>query len=478
MKLINDYELVVGLEIHAELKTRTKIFCSCPTSFGAEPNAQCCPICMGHPGTLPSLNREVPRLAVLAGLAMGCGVNSYSAFDRKNYFYPDLPKGYQITQFYSPICEGGELFIDTDCGKKRIGITRIHIEEDAGKLIHSDGGTLIDCNRCGVPLIEIVTEPDISSPDEAKSFLKRLRTVLLYADVSDCRMNEGSLRCDVNLSVRRRGQTALGVRTEIKNLNSFAFAAKAIESEYERQVAVLEAGGEIVQQTLRFDSQSGRVYSMRKKENADDYRFFPDPDLPPLILNEDFISELKETLPEMPDARVKKYAKEYGISGNIAEILVSDRALADYFEEAAAFTEERAALANLIATELLRLADRGANVEFSTGVRARSLASVATLLGGGVINASVAKKLLCELDSEDFDPALAVEERSLAQIRDRDRLEELVSRVLGENPRIIADYRAGKRFASKAAVGRVMALTGGRAEPELLNEIIESMLKE
>ena len=285
MKLINNYELVVGLEVHVELKTETKIFCACSTRFGAPPNTQCCPVCMGLPGAMPTLNEKAVRYAVAAGLALDCSINRVSHFDRKNYFYPDLPKGYQISQYDEPLCEGGGLTVETENGEKRVRITRIHMEEDAGKLIHEGSDTLIDCNRCGVPLIEIVTEPDIRSPEEAVSFLKKLRSILIYAGISDCRMNEGSMRCDVNLSVRKLGESTLGTRTEIKNLNSFAFTAKAIESEYARQIKVLTDGGVIEQKTMRFDNQTGKTTAMRSKENANDYRFFPEPDIPPLVLD-------------------------------------------------------------------------------------------------------------------------------------------------------------------------------------------------
>ena len=303
-----DFEMVIGLEVHAELKTATKIFCGCSTKFGAEPNTQCCPVCTGMPGSLPVLNLQVVDYAVKAGLATNCTIASFSKEDRKNYFYPDLPKAYQISQFDLPLCSHGWLDVETEAGSKRIGITRIHIEEDAGKLVHVEGhGTLIDCNRCGVPLIEIVSEPDIRSAEEAKAYLQKLRAILLYTGVSDCRMNEGSLRCDVNLSVRKKGSDKLGTRTEMKNLNSFAYVVKAIEYEFNRQVAVIEAGDAVVQETRRFDPATGKTSPMRSKEDADDYRYFPDPDLPPICISEEKRQELASQIPTLPDERKALY---------------------------------------------------------------------------------------------------------------------------------------------------------------------------
>ena len=315
-----DYEMVVGLETHVELKTATKIFCGCSTAFGAEPNTQCCPVCIGMPGSLPVLNRQVVHYAIKAGLAVNCRIASYSKEDRKNYFYPDLPKAYQISQYDLPLCENGYLDIETGEGRKRIGITRIHIEEDAGKLIHQEGkGTLIDYNRCGVPLIEIVSEPDFRSVEEIKAYLRKLRATILYTGVSDCKMNEGSLRVDVNLSVRKKGEETLGTRTEMKNLNSFQFIAKAVEYEFRRQVEALEAGEEIIQETRRFDQASGKTFSMRRKEDANDYRYFPDPDLPPIEVSPDLLRELQAQIPVLPDQRKKEYVKRFGLTDYAAE---------------------------------------------------------------------------------------------------------------------------------------------------------------
>ena len=347
-----DYEMVAGLETHVELKTATKIFCGCSTAFGAEPNTQCCPVCTGMPGSLPVLNRQVVHYAIKAGLAVNCRIASYSKEDRKNYFYPDLPKAYQISQYDLPLCENGYLDIETGEGRKRIGITRIHIEEDAGKLIHQEGkGTLIDYNRCGVPLIEIVSEPDFRSVEEIKAYLRKLRATILYTGVSDCKMNEGSLRVDVNLSVRKKGEETLGTRTEMKNLNSFQFIAKAVEYEFRRQVEALEAGEEIIQETRRFDQASGKTFSMRRKEDANDYRYFPDPDLPPIEVSPDLLRELQAQIPVLPDQRKKEYVKRFGLTDYAAEQITLSREAADYFEQAARRTRYPKLAANLVLSE-------------------------------------------------------------------------------------------------------------------------------
>lgn len=334
-KIKDGYEMVVGLEVHVELKTRTKIFCSCPTTFGAPPNTQCCPVCMGFPGTLPVLNREVVHYAALAGLATECTIANYSKQDRKNYFYPDLPKAYQISQFDLPLCVNGHLMIETEQGEKCIGITRIHIEEDAGKLVHdAQKGTVVDCNRCGVPLIEIVSEPDMRTPQEAVAYLRKLKAVIAYTGVSDCRMQEGSLRCDVNLSIHKKGEP-FGTRTEMKNLNSFQSVQKAIEQEYLRQVEAIKHGEAIVQETRRFDQASSKTFSMRRKENANDYRYFPEPDLAPIVLTNEQIETWRKELPVLPDVRKAEYMHRYDLTAYAAEQLVSSKAIAEYFETAA-----------------------------------------------------------------------------------------------------------------------------------------------
>ena len=475
MTLYKGYEMVIGLEVHVELKTKTKIFCSCPTTFGAEPNTQCCPVCMGYPGTLPVLNKKVVEYAVKAGLATNCKIANYSKEDRKNYFYPDLPKAYQISQYDLPLCEHGWLDVETEEGAKRIGITRIHIEEDAGKLVHDDKhGTMIDCNRCGVPLIEIVSEPDIRSAEEAKAYLQKLRAIILYTGVSDCKMQEGSLRCDVNLSVRKAGEEKFGTRTEMKNLNSFQFIVKAIEYEYKRQVDAIEAGEAIVQETRRFDPATGKTYTMRSKENANDYRYFPDPDLPPIELSEAAIKALGDEIPELPDARKKVYMEKYGLTAYDGEVLTSDKAMADYFEKAAATTKHPKLAANLLISEFMRLIE---SESFSCPVSPENLGELATLVGDDVINSSTAKKLIKEMFETNASPKQIVEEKGLAQINDEVLLGRLVAEAVAANPQVVADVKRGKPAAAKSIVGVVMGKTAGKGNPVIINRLLEEELK-
>ena len=476
MQFIKDYEMVCGLEVHVELATKTKIFCSCPTTFGAEPNTQCCPVCTGMPGTLPVLNKQVVDYAVKAGIATNCEIARYSKEDRKNYFYPDLPKAYQISQYDLPLCEHGWLEIETDNGTKKIGITRIHIEEDAGKLMHDDThGTMIDCNRCGVPLIEIVSEPDIRTAEEAVAYVRKLRAIMLYTGVSDCRMNEGSLRCDVNLSVRKRGEEKFGTRTEMKNINSFVFIQKAIEYEYKRQVEAIEAGEPIVQETRRYDSVSGKTFSMRKKEDANDYRYFPDPDLPPIILTDTVIKMLGDAVPELPDARKKKYVGEYGLSAHDAEQLIANKYIADYFEAAAKLTAYPKLLANLMTGELFSLIGQDGD-DVVIPIDGAHLASVATMSGDGTINSSTAKKLVKTLFEKDADPEVIVKENDLAQISDPEILGKYVDEAIESDPKTVAAVKAGRTNAAKALMGKIMAKTGGKGNPVKINELLEAAL--
>lgn len=467
------YEMIVGLEVHVELSTDTKIFCSCSTRFGALPNTQCCPVCMGLPGSLPVLNRKVVEYAIKAGLATNCAISRYSGQDRKNYFYPDLPKAYQISQYDRPLCRDGYVDIKTESGRGRVGIERIHIEEDAGKLIHDERGTLIDFNRCGVPLIEIVSRPDIRSADQAREYLRTLRTLMLYAGVSDCKMNEGSLRCDVNISVRPRGAQDFGVRCEIKNINSFSFVAKAIEYEFARQTAILENGGEVVQETRRFDVPTGKTYPMRSKENDDDYRYFPEPDLPPIEISEDMIEKLASEMPRLPAERREEYISKYGIGEYDSEILTADKALADYFEDAAEHTEYRKILANIIISDLLRLVR---TEEFECGISPENLAELATLAGSARINSSTAKKLLQRLWERDFSPEDIVRKEGLEQINDAAFLRGYVKSAIEENPASVSDYKRGKTAAAKAIVGKVMSATDGRANPAIVSKLVEDTL--
>ncbi len=467
------YETVIGLEVHVELKTKSKIFCSCPTTFGAPPNTQCCPVCLGLPGAMPTLNRRVVELAVMAGLALNCEIMKHSRIDRKQYFYPDLPKSYQISQANAPVCGEGYLPIETPAGEKRIGIARIHIEEDAGKLVHVGSETRIDCNRCGVPLIEIVSKPDLRSPEEAVTYLKALRSILVTCGISDCKMQEGSMRCDINLSVRKRGSDTFGVRAEIKNVNSFAFAEKAMRYEEKRQIEVLSRGEEIVSETRRYDEASGTTVRMRIKEKADDYRYLNEPDLLPIHVTDRDVAGMLSVLPELPHKRALRLQREYGISAEDAKILISDSALADYFECVATLTHHSKLSVNLLLCDLLR---HCTSEPFSSPVSAERLAELVDLLGEGIINSSTAKKLLVRLVQGDFSLAAVIHEEELGQIRDEQMLAHVVEAVLHEQAKAVADYRRGKRAAVQVLMGNIMKKTGGRADPILAERLLLSAL--
>lgn len=472
-RMIDGYEMVIGLEVHVELKTKTKIFCSCSTAFGAEPNTQCCPVCMGYPGTLPVLNAQVVHYAVLAGLATDCQIAKYSKQDRKNYFYPDLPKAYQISQYDLPLCVGGHLTIETPRGEKRIGVTRIHIEEDAGKLIHDpEKGTLIDCNRCGVPLIEIVSEPDLRTPQEAVAYLQKLKAVIAYTGISDCRMNEGSLRCDVNLSIHKP-DAPFGTRTEMKNLNSFQSVQRAIGEEYRRQVEAVKKGEEIVQETRRFDQSTGKTSSMRRKENANDYRYFPDPDLAPIVLAPELVEKWGGELPILPDARKAAYIRDFGLTSYAAEQLVSDKALADYFETAAESTQAVKTLSNLMITEVFRLLDgEGAVIPIAPA----HLGRIAAMAEEGMINSGTAKRMIAALWEHDEDPEAYVERNHLRQLNDVEALTAYVRQAMAEHPDMVAGYRKGKLPLKKALMGAAMGLSGGMANPVVLQRLVDQEL--
>ncbi|HEX2947662.1 MAG TPA: Asp-tRNA(Asn)/Glu-tRNA(Gln) amidotransferase subunit GatB [Clostridia bacterium] len=473
---INNYEMVIGLEVHVELKTATKIFCSCPTTFGAEPNTQCCPVCMGMPGTLPVLNEQVVNYAVIAGLATNCQIAHFSKEDRKNYFYPDLPKAYQISQYDLPLCQNG--YIDIEAGndtKKHIGITRIHIEEDAGKLVHSDGkGTFIDCNRCGVPLIEIVSEPDIRSAEEAGAYLRKLRAIILYTGISDCKMNEGSMRCDVNLSVRKKGEKAFGTRTEMKNLNSFQFITKAIEYEFQRQVEAVESGEAIVQETRRFDQNTGKTYSMRRKEDANDYRYFPDPDLAPIRISAEMLQGLKARIPVLPDQRKREYVERFGLTSYASEQITSQKEIADYFEAVVRKTDYPALAASLIQTEVMRLLPQDAvDIPISTD----NFARLAQLAGEDRINSSTCKKVLNMLWEKDQDPVELVQKEGLGQINDKEALREYAVQVVTEQPKLVSDFKKGKTAVLQAMVGQVMKKTSGKGNPVIIQELLTELIQ-
>ena len=473
--MIANYEMVIGLEVHVELKTATKIFCGCSTKFGAAPNTQCCPVCTGMPGSLPVLNGKVVEYAVKAGLATGCKIATYSKQDRKNYFYPDLPKAYQISQYDLPLCSEGHLDIETESGKKRIGITRIHIEEDAGKLVHQEGkGTFIDCNRCGVPLIEIVSEPDMRSAEEAKAYLQKLRAIILYTGVSDCKMNEGSLRCDVNLSIRKKSSDKLGTRTEMKNLNSFQNVVKAIEYEYARQVSVLEEGGEVIQETRRFDMNTGKTSSMRSKENADDYRYFPDPDLVPIVVSPEFLEEIRKSIPVLPDQRKASYQEKYGLTSLAAETLVTRKDIADYFETVAGETEYPLLAANLVSGEVARLCPE----EQAVPVAPEHIAVLSDLLGQGKINGGTCKKVIAQLFREDGDPIAIIEAQGLQQISDPQVLRPMAEEVLRQSQKVVQDYQGGNKNAFHALVGQMMKKTQGKGNPQVIGQVLSELLEQ
>ena len=469
-----DYEVVIGLEVHAELSTKTKIFCSCPTEFGGEPNTHCCPICMAMPGTLPVLNEKVVEYAVKAGLATNCGISRDSKNDRKNYFYPDLPKSYQISQFDKPLCEKGYVEIeDKDGQKKKIRLTRIHIEEDAGKLNHDEfgGGSLVDLNRAGVPLIEIVSEPDISSSDEAEKYLRKLKSILEYIEVSDCKMQEGSFRADVNVSIRKKGDKKLGTRTEMKNMNSFRSIVRGIEYEIDRQIDVLEAGGKIEQETLRWDDVSGKTFSMRDKEDAQDYRYFPEPDLVAIRLSDEYIEKIKNTLPELPESRKQRYLEKYNLTEREANLITASKYLSNLFEETVGKTNNPKAACNWILSDISRILNEKEMEPNEIPFSADNLAELIKLIEKGTISSAIAKKVLEELFENPKEPSKIIEEKGWIQISDEGAIKEIVLKILEENPQSVQDYKGGKDKAIGFLVGQAMKQTKGKANPQMLNKM-------
>ena len=469
-----DYEVVIGLEVHCELSTKTKIFCSCPTEFGGAPNTHCCPVCMAMPGALPVLNEKVVEYAVKAGLATNCEISTDSKNDRKNYFYPDLPKSYQISQFDKPLCKKGYIDIETSRGKSTIGITRIHIEEDAGKLNHDPygRGSLVDLNRAGVPLIEIVSEPDLRSSEEVEAYLRKLKSILEYIEVSDCKMQEGSLRADVNVSIRTKGETKFGTRTEMKNMNSFRSIVRAIEYEVDRQISVVENGGKIEQETLRWDDVSGKTFSMRDKEDAQDYRYFPDPDLVAIKLSEEYIKNIKEGLPELPESRRKRYLEEYKLSEKEANLLTSSKYLSDLFEKASSICGNIKAVSNWIMSDISRILNEEELEPDEIPFSAESLAELISLIDKQTISNSIGKKVLEVMFQEASKmPSKIIEEKGWVQISDEGAIKEVVLKILESNPKSVEDYKAGKEKALGFLVGQAMKETKGKANPQMLNKM-------
>lgn len=468
-----DYEVVMGLEVHAELSTKTKIFCSCPTEFGAAPNTQVCPICMAMPGTLPVLNERVIEYAVKAGLATNCEIERNSKNDRKNYYYPDLPKSYQISQFDKPLCKNGKIEFETSNGLKTIGIERIHIEEDAGKLNHDDlnGGSLVDLNRAGVPLIEIVSRPDFRTVEEVELYLKKLKSILEYIEVSDCKMQEGSYRADVNVSVRKKGDPKLGTRTEMKNMNSFRSIIRAIEYEIERQIDVVESGEKVIQETLRWDEVSGKTFSMRDKEDAQDYRYFPEPDLVAIKLSEEYIESIKKTLPELPESRKQRYLEEYKLSEKDANIITSSKYLSDLFEKSIKVCNNPKAVNNWIISDISRIINETELEPSQIPFDSNQLGKLVILIDKGIISSSIGKKVLVELFENPRDPEEIIKEKGWLQISDEGAIKEIVVNILEANPQSITDYKAGKDRALGFLVGQAMKQTKGKANPQILNKL-------
>ncbi|OXS24535.1 MAG: aspartyl/glutamyl-tRNA amidotransferase subunit B [Acetobacterium sp. MES1] len=472
-----EYEIVIGMEIHVELGTKTKIFCSCPTEFGQDENTHTCPVCLGMPGVLPVLNEKVVEYATRAGLALNCEIAHFSKMDRKNYFYPDLPKAYQTSQFDLPICTGGAVGIEVDGVKKDIGITRIHIEEDAGKLLHeSADGTLLDVNRCGVPLIEIVTEPDLRSAEEARAFAEKVRNILEYTGVSDCKMEQGSMRFDVNLSIREKGSEVLGTRTEMKNLNSFRALIRAVQYESKRQIIELKKGREIIQETRKWDDAKGVSSSLRSKEEAHDYRYFPEPDLVPIVLEPSYIEKIKSELPELPEAKKQRYVEEYKLPEYDAGVLTTTGVTARFFEEAVALYNEPKQISNWMMVEIPPLLKENEQSMETITITPAQLVELLKLVKDKVISGTSGKEVLKEMFVSGKNAGDIVKEQGLAQMSDTGELEAIIEKIVADNPKSVEDIGAGNEKAYGFLTGQVMKATKGKANAQVANEIIRAVV--
>ena len=477
--MAKQYETVIGLEVHVELATKTKIFCSCSTEFGGAPNTHTCPVCTGMPGSLPVLNKQVVEYALAVGLATNCQIHQYCKFDRKNYFYPDNPQNYQISQLYLPICHDGWVEIETENGTKKVGIQEIHMEEDAGKLVHDEweGCSLVDYNRSGVPLIEIVSEPDMRSADEVIAYLEKLRLLIQYLGASDCKLQEGSMRADVNLSVREAGAKEFGTRTEMKNLNSFKAIARAIEGETARQIDLIESGEGVVQETRRWDDTKERSYAMRSKEDAQDYRYFPDPDLVPVIISDEWIAEIRDRQPEFRTEKLERYKEEFDIPQYDAEILTNSKKLADIFEKTTAICKKPKKVSNWLMVETLRLLKDNNQEPEDLKFSPENLAKLIDLVDGGTINNKTAKEVFEVIFKEDVDPEAYVEEHGLKSVNDEGALRAVIEDIVAANPQSVADYKSGKQKAMGFLVGQTMRAMKGKADPGSVNKILKEILE-
>ena len=471
-----NYRTSIGLETHVQLKTRSKIFCGCANDFGGEPNTHVCPVCLGYPGSLPVINEEAIRLTVMTGLMIGSEISAYSKFDRKNYFYPDMPKNYQISQYDKPLCLGGAVEIDVGGRKKTIRVTRIHLEEDVAKNMHFEASSGIDFNRAGTPLMEIVSEPDLESPEEAFAYLQALRQILLYGGISDCNLEQGNLRCDVNISVRPEGQEALGTKAEIKNMNTFKGVFRALKHEVQRQVSVLEKGGKIEQETRRWDDEAGATFAMRSKEYAHDYRYFPEPDLMPVVISREQVEAWRGQLPELPAKRRERMVKEYSIPEYDAGVLAADKAVADYFEQTARIAKNAKAASNWVMTTMMeQLSARDMDIR-DVKITPEGLAAIIGLVDAKAINVPTAKEVFAIVFEKGGDPKAIVAEKGMAQVSDADALEAMADKAIADNPKSVADFKAGKAAALQFLVGQVMRQSKGKANPAMVQELLRKKL--